>query len=106
MRAWLLFMPILLFAQSSSQPSKDAPINNVANAPKNADADAPQRDKGAPRITPTTGPAPTQIGPNKAQQPSQPSSADKTSEVAMDPIVRYTFWLVIVGVLQFAALVI
>jgi hypothetical protein len=105
MRAWLLFLPILLFAQSSSPPSKSVAVDNAVPAAKGAQDSGPKKDQGAPQTPTSTSTTPTQIGPYEPQQSSKSSPTNKPPEVTPDPIVRYTFWLVIVGILQFLALI-
>jgi len=103
-KLWLVFLSISLFAQSLPQPGKSIPVDNAVPATKSTKDSAPK--KAEPRPAPSAIAPPAQASSDKSQQAAQSGPAKKPPEVTPDPIVRYTFWLVIVGILQFAALII
>ena len=105
MRAWILFLPILLFAQSSSPPSQSVPVDNAVSSTKSA-KDSTSKKAEAKQHAPSTIAPPAQPSSKRSQQATDASPPQKPLEVTPDSIVRYTFWLVIVGGLQFLALIV
>jgi hypothetical protein len=103
MRAvYLAFLPILLFAQSQAQPSKGVPVNNAVAGANSAEDSASEKDRSIPKSPPKA--AATEKGPASTQQSTHPGPLQEPNEI--DPIVRYTRLLVIVGALQLVAMVI
>lgn len=81
-----LFLPVLLFAQSSAAPRERVPEVRTA-----AEASGGKSDSG--EISPSS-------------DAGQPVDKKPPGENSPDPIVRYTLLLVIVGALQFFALIV
>jgi hypothetical protein len=98
MRAlWFVFLPFLMLAQPSPPTSKGVPVNNTTGAKDSA-------LKRGTDVQPSR-PITTGKGSDSNQQATQ-SPPQKTPDINSDPIVKYTKWLVIVGILQFVALII
>jgi hypothetical protein len=103
---YLVLVAVFLFGQSSSPPRKRIPVDDAVSGANGTKNGAPKEDRGVPQTPSITGAA-TPQGSDAAQEPAQSSPDSEVPHVTSpDPVVRYTFWLVIVGALQFAALII
>jgi hypothetical protein len=104
MRAlWLTLLPILILAQSPAPPRKSVPVDNAATATNGAKDSGPQKGASVPSPAITTAPA---KGTNTNEKTAKSSPSKAPPEIPPDPIVTYTLLLVVVGTLQFVALIV
>ncbi len=99
-----VFLPILLLAQSSAPPGKSVAADNAVTTANGARDRRPKTGTGAPESPSDSTTA--QGHSYSTTQTAQLSPSKKPPQVDPDPIVTYTFLLVIVGALQFVALIV